>query len=337
LFDDIGYPMVKFQTYLFAILLAIIITEIAMVVARYRSEISAARNRLDRLGNQVIETACGPVEYARVGNGYPVLVIHGTFGGFDAGLMLAKPLIAADFQVIAVSRFGFLRSPLPENASIDLQVDAYDRLLQALNIPQAIVMTASGGATSAIRYAVRYPRRVAALIMISPSAPGKVYVAPPPKAAFSLMRSNFFYWTLVTYFRAGAQRMIGVPKGFALTSTSETEVNEILATTLPSRDRIDGTYFDNYLATPEFYAEISETSPYSVHKIKAPVLVINAMDDPYSIPENVRALVQKIPDARLYVVPDGGHVLLGRSAEVNAEIIQFLHEKVAASSQPQRS
>jgi hypothetical protein len=50
---------------------------IVAVMARYFREIRAAREQLAHLGSQVIETACGPIEYARVEDGYPVLVVHG--------------------------------------------------------------------------------------------------------------------------------------------------------------------------------------------------------------------------------------------------------------------
>ena len=60
----------------------------------------------------------------RVGDGYPVLVIHGTMGGYDQGLLVAKPVIDAGFQVISVSRFGYLGSPLPGNATVDMQAEA---------------------------------------------------------------------------------------------------------------------------------------------------------------------------------------------------------------------
>jgi hypothetical protein len=39
------------------------------VAARYLREISAARKELNNLGSQVIETDCGPIEYAVVGEG----------------------------------------------------------------------------------------------------------------------------------------------------------------------------------------------------------------------------------------------------------------------------
>lgn len=320
--------MANYKIYLFVILVSIIMIGVVAVAARYLREISTAREQVNILGSRVIETACGTIEYARVGEGYPVLVVHGTMGGFDAGLMLAKSAIDAGFQIISVSRFGYLRSPLPENANVNMQADAYACLLDALGIQQIAVMTVSGGATSSIRFAARYPERISALIMISPAAPGNVYVAPPPRAALSLMRGDFFYWTMVTYFRPVMQRMIGVPEGFVLTPESETRVKDILAATLPSSGRSDGFYFDNYGMTSEFYEEISETSPYSANKIETPVLVINALDDPYAVPENVHGLTEKFPNARLFIVSDGGHLLLGHSAEVDAEIIQFLHSNV---------
>lgn len=61
------------------------------------------------------------MEYAEVGgqHGYdPVLlVIHGAGGGYDQGMILSRVLLRNDSQVIAPSRFGFLRTPIPENAS----------------------------------------------------------------------------------------------------------------------------------------------------------------------------------------------------------------------------
>ena len=323
--------MANYKIYLFVILLSISMIGIVAVVARYQREISAARMRVDSLGSQVIETDCGPIEYARVGEGYPVLVVHGTLGGFDQGLLTAKPIIEAGFQVISVSRFGYLRSPMPENASVDMQADAYACLLDELGIQRVVVFTFSAGATSSIRFAARYPERISALILQSPAAPGNVYVASPPKAVFTLLRSNFINWVMVTYFGSVMQRAIGVPEGFVLTPEFETEVIDILTTTIPSSGRIAGFSFDCYGVTSEFYEEISETSPYSVYKIETPALVINALDDPLAIHENVRGLAEKFPNANLFTVPNGGHPLLGHTKEVKSQIIQFLNSILVMS------
>jgi pimeloyl-ACP methyl ester carboxylesterase len=321
--------MSKYKIYLFVVPVSIIVIGITVVTVHYVREINATRETLNQLGSQVADTACGPIEYARVGQGNPVLAIHGALGGFDAGLMLAQPAIAAGYQVISVSRFGYLRSPMPENASVDKQADAYACLLDALGIQKVAVMTASGGAVSTIRFAVRYPERISAIIMLSPASPGKVQVAPPPQAALSIMRSDFLYWALVIYFRPVAQKMVGVPDGLALSPESQASVNATLAATLPSSQRIDGFTFDNFDVTDDFNEEISDSSPNSVKGIKAPVLIFNALDDPYAVPENVRGMAKKIPNARLFILPDGGHLLLGHSDEVSAEVIQFLHSNTA--------
>ena len=236
----------------------------AAVVVRYSREIKAAHERIDGRSSQVINTACGPIEYARVGDGYPVLVVHGTMGGFDQGLLVAKPVIDAGFQVISVSRFGYLRSPLPENATVDMQADAYACLLDELGIQQAAVFTFSGGATSSIRFALRYPERISGLILLAPAAPGKVFVPPPPRIIFdTLMRSDFIYWTMITYFRSFGYQLLGVPGDFTLTTEYKAELDESLATTLPLSERMDGFIYDNYdpRLQEDFYGSISEYKP----------------------------------------------------------------------------
>jgi 2-hydroxy-6-oxonona-2,4-dienedioate hydrolase len=125
--------MVTYKNYLIVILLSILVIRTVAVVARYQREISAARERINSLGSQVIVTACGPIEYARVGDGYPVLVVHGLMGGFDQGLIHAE-FLDSKYQAIAVSRFGYLRSPMPEDADFNLQADIYACLLNELNI-----------------------------------------------------------------------------------------------------------------------------------------------------------------------------------------------------------
>jgi 2-hydroxy-6-oxonona-2,4-dienedioate hydrolase len=78
--------MANYKIYLPVILASIVVIGIVAVAARYLREISAARKELNNLGSQVIETDCGPIEYAVVGEGYPVLVVHGDMGGFEMAL-----------------------------------------------------------------------------------------------------------------------------------------------------------------------------------------------------------------------------------------------------------
>ena len=315
--------MAKLLIGLIAILLGIAIIGIA-VTTRYQSDMRAVQEHIDSLSRQVVKTDCGPIEYARIGSGYPVLVVHGNAGGFDQGLMMANSTIDPEFQVIAVSRFGYLLSPMPANASTAMQADAFACLLDSLNIRQAAVVSYSAGSTSAIQFAIRHPERVTALILVSPVGLGKGSIMPKP--VFDIFfRSDFVYWAIITYFGSSVQTAwAGVPEGFTFTPEEGAEIRSLLAGLLPVSARVNGSFFDIYVSTPEMLNS-SENKNYPFGNIKIPTLVISAVDDPLALHENAIALADRIPNARMFSVMDGGHVLLGHHEEVKSEITRFLH------------
>ncbi len=64
--------------------------------------ISASREPIQALN--IVNTACGPIEYGEYGKGLPLLMVHRSGGGFDQGLDFARILIPEGYQVIAPSR-----------------------------------------------------------------------------------------------------------------------------------------------------------------------------------------------------------------------------------------
>jgi hypothetical protein len=60
---------------------------VGRVYRQYRHELSLAYQRISS-GGKVIETACGPVQYAEFGEGAPMLRVHGAGGGHDQGKLL---------------------------------------------------------------------------------------------------------------------------------------------------------------------------------------------------------------------------------------------------------
>ena len=192
--------------------LAIAIVVVAVLVyARFRRDIRAARERVQNLGSQVIETDCGPIEYATLGEGYPVLVVHGIFGGFDQGLVIARGNVGEEFHSIVPSRFGYLRTPLPDDASPAGQADAFACLLDALRVQKAAVLGTSAGGTSAIQFALRHPERCSALVLFSSAAPGETEAALPPEPLAKVMfKSDLIFWLLTTYFRSSLHSIMGV-------------------------------------------------------------------------------------------------------------------------------
>src|SRR5215831_12915758 len=98
----------------------ILIASIAWTIISFQRDLSAARARIAT--GKIVQTRCGPIEYVSVGSGAPILVVHGAGGGFDQGLDLASDLVSG-FHVIAMSRFGYLGTPLPQDASAAAQAD----------------------------------------------------------------------------------------------------------------------------------------------------------------------------------------------------------------------
>ncbi len=93
-----------------------------------------------------VETSFGTLEYAVMGEGEPVLIVHGACGGFDQGIEIAEALARRGYWVIAPSRFGYLRSALPRKLTTAMQADAYAQLLDHLCIEKAVVVGISAGA-----------------------------------------------------------------------------------------------------------------------------------------------------------------------------------------------
>lgn len=144
--------------------LAIAVVLVAVLVyARFRRDMRMAQERLQGGGSQVIETDCGPIEYATFGQGDPVLVVHGIFGGFDQGLVIARGNVGEGFRSIVPSRFGYLGTPLPRDASPATQADAFAYLLDALGVekatgPSLICSYRTSISTPDIRAAIHWKR-----------------------------------------------------------------------------------------------------------------------------------------------------------------------------------
>ena len=121
-------------------------------------------------GSLIAFTRCGLIEYQESGAGVPLLMIHGRGGGDDQGMAFAGGLARQGIRVVAMSRIGYLRTPMPRDSSPATQAEAHVCLLDALGISQAAVLGGSAGAPSAMQLANRHPGRLRALILLVPLA-----------------------------------------------------------------------------------------------------------------------------------------------------------------------
>jgi pimeloyl-ACP methyl ester carboxylesterase len=117
-------------------------------------------------------------------------------GGYDQGLAAIR-IIGDDDYWIAPSRFGYLRTPLPEDATPTAQADAYAALLDALNIPKTMIVGISAGGPSSLLFALNHPDRCSALILVSAVTHAiQINVTGIKRQLWHLRHSSFINWML---------------------------------------------------------------------------------------------------------------------------------------------
>jgi 2-hydroxy-6-oxonona-2,4-dienedioate hydrolase len=295
---------------------------------RYRRDIRRERERVST-GSQIAETGRGPIEYATAGAGPPVLLIHGAGGGYDQGLLLGRPLLEKGFRVIAPSRFGYLGTPLPDDASAQAQADAHAALLDTLGIDRVAVLGASAGAPSAMQFALRHPDRTAALVLLVPAAfAPREGGAPPvriPRGTHFLfetaLKSDFLFWAASRLARETVNgSILGTPPWVVKNTTSAERgrVAEMLRLILPVTARRAGLLNDE--------AVIRDLPRYDLERIAVPTLAISVPDDLYGTYDGARYTAEHVPGARFQGYPWGGHLLVGHNDEAASQIAAFLKE-----------
>ena len=308
----------------------VVVGLIALIYANYQGDIRQAREHIS-FGSQIVDSPCGPIEYAVAGDGPPVLVVHGAGGGYDQGLDFSKALVQGGFRVIAMSRFGYLRTPLPADASPAAQADAYTCLLDALNIPRAAVVGFSAGAPSSMQFALRHPERTAALVLLVPAAyPMSLRQSEQgamPRQATALtnflfdtaLKSDFLFWAALRLAPQEVDKaLLATPPEVVETASVDerARVAETVDHLLPFSARRLGVLNDAANENP--------LPRYDLEQITAPTLILSAADDAYGTYDGARYSAEHIPHARLISYPTGGHLLVGHYKEGMSEIVSFL-------------
>lgn len=288
----------------------------ALACRSYRADLDAARRRIAS-GSELAQTRCGVIEYAMVGEGPAVLLVHGAGGGFDQTLEAARELAARGLRVIAPSRFGYLRTPQPADATPQAQADAHACLLDALKIPRAAVIGVSAGAPSSMQFALRHPQRTSALVLLVPMAYAPGGFRPRASGWFfeQALGSDLVFWLLA---RGAADRVMGTPADVVARADGEEKARfrRYALQPLPVSERREGLLNDA--------AVVTHLRRYELELIRVPALVISARDDLWGTYQSALYTAQHIPGARFMGMPDGGHLWVGRHREVMGEIAAFL-------------
>ncbi|WIB76698.1 alpha/beta hydrolase [Curtobacterium sp. MCPF17_002] len=276
----------------------------------------------------MITTPLGPVEVHVQGTGIPVLIVHGSPGGVDAARMMGRFLPADDFTTIALSRPGYLHTPLHDtDTSIDHEADLLAAVLDTLGVDRAAVFAWSGGGPSAYRLAVRHPHRVSSLIQVA--AVSSRWIAPkyPASDAF-LFGTALGNWIVRLLARIAPGQLVSgalAGEGSLRGKDLETLTAGVMADPAQRDAVLDvaktmswngarRTGWDNDDAN---YGAIDTLE---LDRIQAPVLLIHGSADTDALPEHSHNAHEALPHSTLVMMDNGTH--LAFYAHPDAPVVQ---------------
>ena len=262
---------------------------------------------MQRPQSQLIKTACGEIEYATGGEGAAVILCHSTGGGYDQGLVISRLLNG--YHGIAVSRAGYLRTPIATSKSPDELADVYASLLDVLHIEKAAILGLSGGGMSAACFALRHPSRCWALIMAD-----AITKTPPNTSVKIVQRANSLPDPLAWFITRLAVH-VGLP---LMVHNAETRsMMRVFFENNPISERRAGVQND--------LEQVQAMDGFNWEGIRLPTLLIHGDKDNLIPLGYSQEVARRIPNAELVVVKGGGHeCLVSHHQHVSPIINSFL-------------
>jgi 2-hydroxy-6-oxonona-2,4-dienedioate hydrolase len=287
-----------------------------LIYRQYRHDMALAYRRISS-GGSIIETACGSIQYTEFGEGAPMLIVHGSGGGYDQGEYFAR-LIGGNYHWVAPSRFGFLGSPVPDGADSAQQADAYACLLDALGIDRVGVVGVSMGGPSSLLFAQRHPQRTTSLVMISAAS----HAIPPRPAIlatlFKVFLNDFVFWSMVRVSPQALLAALGVPLEVQkqLSPQEVAQLCAFLESIEPMGARQNGQYLEQHM---------SEYDAQQIRNIQAPTLVLHARDDTLVAFEQGEFAASNVPGAQFLSMERGGHLafVMNTNAGAREKVLKF--------------
>lgn len=291
------------------------------------TQFSAWRDsHIDALANtsRVVQTEVGQVEVAVTGTGPAILTVHGTPGGFDQ-VASTGSLFPKNHQQIAMSRPGYLRTPISSGRTPQEQAELHVALLDKLGINKAIALGVSGGGPSVIRLALDHPERTRAIVLLS----ARMRTKPKPSdddgfSIRSIFSQDFLVWLFSEQLADG---LVSDVEAKQLTPYARQTFMQIVMSSVPEEMRATGKANDLIQMTDP------RLNTWPLNEITAPTLIIHGLSDTGTDVEEAEYVRDQIPHAEL-VFLEGGHFIGTTHAEEIRQIISQFVNKLPPVSSP---
>jgi pimeloyl-ACP methyl ester carboxylesterase len=224
------------------------------------------------------------------------------------------------FQAIAVSRAGYLRTPLETGRLPGELADAYVELLDSLKIERAAILGLSGGGMSAAHFALRNQDRCWALVLAD------AITSALPRASVNVVR------------RANA-----LPDGIAwlLTRLAIHAVLPLMARDAETRSMLrvfleNNPLSERRLGVQNDLEQLRAMDEFHWEEIRVPTLLIHGDRDRLIPLEYSQEVACRIPRAKLAIISGGGHECLVSHHRQVAPILQAFLDRACGRRPPDR-
>lgn len=250
--------------------------------------------------------------YTDEGPGPVVVLLH----GFPLSRAMWEPQltgIGSIYRIIAPDLRGHGDSPAPEGVyTMDEMADDVTELLETLHITEPVVLGGlSMGGYVALSIMARDPQRVRALMLLDTRAG-----TDAPEAA---QKREELAQAVIAAGHPGPVVEAMIPRLFARLTREEHPERVSPLRTVMERNTARGLAgaLRGMAVRPDRRAELAS--------IRVPTLVLVGEEDVLTPPSEAQALAEAIPQARLEVVPEAGHLAPYENfAVANAVMLRFL-------------
>lgn len=264
---------------------------------------------------RIVPTARGPMACAILGEGRPLLALHGVMGGLDQSWLLAHAVLSRpkDWQIIAVARPGYPGTPLDSGRTAEEQAEAYAALLDALGLPAAHVVGFSGAGPSVLAFGRLHRERCRGLMLVS-ACTGHLATEPSTRAGLAHAgllahvpgMDHAPAW-LVRHWPQMAARTFVPDDRQRMNVFADPEAGPLLTALLLSScrhipDRLPGTLND--------ISEFERLPPRCDARTELPLLAVHGTDDGIVPFAHGVELASHAPDARFLALPGATHMAL---------------------------
>lgn len=252
------------------------------------------------------------IYYEIIGQGEPLVMIRGLGSNVDHWYEQA-PALSKKYQLLVFDNRGIARSSDPGGSfsTRDMAADTA-ALMEAAGFKSAHVLGYSMGGMVAQEMALNYPEKVNGLILAATDCgiTQRIKARPEVSRLFSEMVA------------------LGTPEAKLAAAACLYAKN-----TLESKPEVIQRYNEvsmRYPASQDMmarqWAAVTQHDACSrLQNISSPTLTITGSEDVLIPADNAKIMAERIPDARMSVIDDGGHLfLIEQSQQFNLAVIDFL-------------